>query len=243
MKTSAKQHYEHHLAKYYTWSLGDLKQKQDFLRKLIELQDLAPKRSRVCIDLGAGSGLHTIPLAQAGFAVKAIDFSRKLLTELSEKSGNMDIECIEADIRNIHHLVPELDPELVVCAGDTLTHLGSVEEVKKLLTNCCNLLERGGKMLLSFRDYTKEPKGTNRVIPVRCDDTRIHNCLLEFGSNKVLVSDLFHENTDHGWVQKVNTYEKIRLNPENVVTTLEKASMGVVFHQKIQGMDYLIGEK
>ena len=71
MATSAT-HYKTHLGPVYSWMLGDLE--AAFARSAAEVDDLPlPAARGVAIDLGAGLGLHAVPLAQRGFEVVAID--------------------------------------------------------------------------------------------------------------------------------------------------------------------------
>lgn len=58
----------------------------EFLQKY----QLSPTNSGVAVDLGAGCGFQSIPLAQLGFRVTAIDLDKKLLDELKANSGELD---------------------------------------------------------------------------------------------------------------------------------------------------------
>ena len=48
---------------------------------------ITPARSGRAVDLGAGCGFQSIPLARLGFAVTAIDIDRKLLDELHRNAA------------------------------------------------------------------------------------------------------------------------------------------------------------
>ena len=240
---SIKHHYDHHLSDFYTWSLGDIQAKQASFQEFLLQNQLAPKSTRLCLDLGAGSGLHSVPLANVGYTVKAIDFSAKLLAEFSELASNLGIEFIEGDIRNIQKYASGLTPELIVCMGDTVTHLENINEVERLIYSCSQLLAEEGKLLLSFRDYSKEVVGKQRFIPVHSDDQRIHTCILKFGKDKVCVTDLLHLRKNFGWKQSVSTYRKIRLDPVYVEEALTSEGLDIRYHDTIEGMVYLLGVK
>jgi 2-polyprenyl-3-methyl-5-hydroxy-6-metoxy-1,4-benzoquinol methylase len=74
---SADEHYARLLAPVYLWMAGGLdhalKQGEADVRPFIPGRGLA-------VDLGAGFGMHAIPLARAGWEVLAIDTSQE--TEL-----------------------------------------------------------------------------------------------------------------------------------------------------------------
>jgi len=79
---TVKEHYNNVLSDVYTWMSGGfdngIKENADFFRTY----QINPTRSGAAIDLGAGSGFQSIPLARAGFTVTAIDIDKKLLSEM-----------------------------------------------------------------------------------------------------------------------------------------------------------------
>jgi hypothetical protein len=70
-------------------------------------------------------------------------------------------------------------PALIVCMGDTLTHPPSLREGDALIRQCFRELEPGGRLVLTLRDYSKEPNGAVVVILVERDNDRIFLCKLE----------------------------------------------------------------
>ncbi|MDT0379530.1 class I SAM-dependent methyltransferase [Streptomyces sp. DSM 42041] len=61
-----------------------------------------PLKGKLVLDLGAGTGVSTLALADAGAKVVAIDASRPSLDLLESKRGDREIEVIEADFRDVH---------------------------------------------------------------------------------------------------------------------------------------------
>jgi 2-polyprenyl-3-methyl-5-hydroxy-6-metoxy-1,4-benzoquinol methylase len=196
-----KQHYENHLATYYSWMFGDFDAKLNENQRFFQSHDIRPLSSKVCIDLGAGCGFQSIPLAKIGFKVKAIDFSEKLLDELKSKSSGLDIESIENDILNFD-AYSGYDPELIVCMGDTISHLDSPGSVQELIGNSHKILLKNGKLVMTFRDLTFELKEEDRFIPVNSDNDRIFTCFLEYQPDYVKVFDIIHERKNGKWTQK-----------------------------------------
>jgi 2-polyprenyl-3-methyl-5-hydroxy-6-metoxy-1,4-benzoquinol methylase len=150
-----KEHYEKHLAKYYSWTFGDFNAKLNENQRFFQYHNIKPNSSKIAIDLGAGCGFQSFPLAKIGFEVKAIDFSKKLLDELESKSNGLSIEVIENDILNFD-AYSYCKPELIVCMGDTITHLDNLESVQKLIKNNYEILLKNGKLVLTFRDLSFE---------------------------------------------------------------------------------------
>ena len=177
MDTNTKAHYEKHLAEYYSWIYGGADQKIEENNIFFEKHSIKPISSKVAIDLGCGSGFQSIPLAKAGFKVVAVDFSKKLIDELKNGSLGLSIDPIEADILDFN-IYKGKNPELIVCMGDTLTHLPDLDSVSNLIANSYKELQKNGKLILSFRDLTFELQGKDRFIPVRSDENTIFTCFL-----------------------------------------------------------------
>jgi|NGEPerStandDraft_9_1074522.scaffolds.fasta_scaffold149376_1 predicted RNA methylase len=92
------EHYEKHLAPYYSWLFGDFMTVVESNRQFFIIHKLLPGISNIAIDLGAKCGFGSIALAQLGFKVIAFDLSQALLDELISKSGSLDITPIKDDI-------------------------------------------------------------------------------------------------------------------------------------------------
>lgn len=212
-------HYETLLADHYTWLFGGFEVKCAENKQFFISHDIKPKAIGRAIDLGCGSGFQSIPLAQIGFTVISIDLSSKLLAELVRNQGDLPISTINDDLNHFHrHCLEQV--ELVVCMGDTLTHLESKGRVMQLFADIFSQLEPGGRFVLTYRDLSFELKDLERFIPVNSDDNRIFTCFLEYGNETVKVHDLVYENENNEWRFKKSFYNKLRLPAEWVVEKL-----------------------
>jgi SAM-dependent methyltransferase len=231
-------HYDDHLAPIYAWMAGGIEQ------ALTQGQsDLAAFLTRpgVAVDLGAGFGMHSIPLARAGFDVLAVDSSHRLLTELRRHSAGLTLAAIEADLMSFTaHLHQPAD--LILCMGDTLTHLQRASQVTRLMRDVAKSLRPGGQFVATFRDYRVLPLGERRFIPVRSDSERVHTCFLEAKRTRVQVHDIIHERVQDGWSMKVGSYQKLRLSPDTVVQAATGAGMSCRVDPGPRGMVKIIAE-
>jgi hypothetical protein len=219
--TSVASHYENLLAPIYMWMAGGLE--AALAAGAADVAELLDTPG-YAVDLGAGFGMHSIPLARAGFQVLAIDTSSYLLGQLGEQGKGLSVKTVLADLREFAgHLSRPAD--LILCMGDTLTHLSSADEVRVLLRDVAASLSARGRFVATFRDYRQLPLGDKRFIAVRSDLHRIHTCFLEQMAERVAVYDIVHEHGADGWSQAVSSYEKLRLAPDIVVQAAESAGL------------------
>lgn len=235
-------HYETHLAAHYSWIYGGFDAQYARNTDFFASRAIVPRSTGVAIDLGCGSGFQSIPLAEAGFHVLAVDFSAKLLGELRERAGGLAIQTIESDLLDFESYKGR-SPEIIVCMGDTLTHLASIDDVEALLARAHSELVPGGRLLLTFRDLSVELKGSDRFIPVQSERDRIFTCVLEYGTMHVIVNDLVHERTDQGWKMSVSSYEKLRTPPGLVHDRMTSMGFRILEYENEKGMVTLIGGK
>src|SRR5271169_5752925 len=243
MQAAAMRHYETHLAPIYSWMLGDID--AAFARSDAELDDLRlpAVEEGVAVDLGAGVGLHAVALAKRGYCVTAIDSSQALLDELRTRSAALPITAINADLVEFNAFVARR-PAVILCMGDTLTHLPSLSAVQGLLAAIAVSLAPRGVFAATFRDYaTKELQGDQRFILVRADENRILTCFLEYREDFVTVHDLLNERQDGEWRQRVSSYPKLRLAPEWVASKLSEYGLIVRSGAGRSGMVRIVGTK
>jgi SAM-dependent methyltransferase len=241
-RMTAKEHYDQHLGNFYAWMTGDFEQNQLRNQEIFKTWAITPRQNSLAFDLGSGHGIQSVALAQLGFNVTAIDFNRQLLQELKSNAGNLAIRVVEDDILNFTIHITE-KPELIVCMGDTLTHLNSMADVIKLFTLAYESLPRGGRLILSFRDLTNELEGISRFIPVKSDDERILTCFLEYFDDKVMVHDILYERHGSNWIQKISAYPKLRISRQDVSTMLSDIGFVIELSSEINRMQFVIASK
>ncbi len=240
--TDVTEHYEKHLARYYSWIFGDFNETVEANRDFFIANKLSPVKSEIAIDLGSGPGFQSIALAQLGYKVYAFDLSQTLLNELKNNCGRLYITIIKDDILNFADHCPE-NIGLCVCMGDTLTHLDSFEKVKSLFTDIYHSLETRGTLVLTFRDLVFELKGISRFIPVKSDPETIFTCYLEYEEQYVKVNDLIYTRNDNTWKLDVSCYRKLRIPMEWVKMELSEIGFTIVLCEQNKGMITVIAGK
>jgi len=211
-----ERHYAELLAPVYVWMLGGeadaLKRAQAFVAEH-KLERFVPG---VAVDLGCGPGFHALALAEWGFATLGIDTSPELIAELESRRGGRRVNAVVEDLLTFEQRVHSSQLKVILCVGDTLTHLASEQQVDELLDACARSLAPGGALALTFRDYSGERKPSECLIRVREDEQRSLTCALEFEPGSVRVTDILHEWRDGRWLESRSSYSKLRLAPDSV---------------------------
>ncbi len=114
------------------------------------------------VECGAGTGLYTLPLAEAGYSMKAVDLSTSSLSELTDAAARAGVghrvECLAGDFRTV---VPSItEPVDVVTFIKVLHHFPDHEAISDAIEAAWSALRPGGRIVLF------EPNGTSPMWPI-----------------------------------------------------------------------------
>jgi ubiquinone/menaquinone biosynthesis C-methylase UbiE len=225
--SDAAKHYENLLARHYSWMVGGAFDAKAAEQQAL-LEEIGVHGSGVAIDLGCGPGYQAVALAKLGFSpVMAVDGSQILLDELQTHAKGLPIKPARADIRDLKEIAAPDSVSAIVCMGDTLTHLESLEDASQLLADAHRVLKPGGILALTFRDLSVEREGLDRFLPIRADSDRIMTCVLEFESDHVVINDLIYVREGESWMLNKSSFRKIRLGVADVLADLRLLGFNV----------------
>lgn len=127
------------------------------------LQLAAPADSDVVVDLGAGTGLLSLPAARAAATVYAVDYSEPMLERLAERArgdGLDNVETVVADMREV-----PLDDECasVVVSSYAFHHLHDHGK-EVALAEARRLLRPGGLLVVCDMMFSLSLSSRNRRI-------------------------------------------------------------------------------
>jgi SAM-dependent methyltransferase len=211
-------------------------------RDFFSSHGIAPDDNPVAIDLGAGCGFQSVPLAQRGYSVTAVDFCGSLLDELRSHAGDLTVKTVHSDILHFSSWSGR-HPALIICMGDTLTHLPALADAEDLIRGCFSELAPGGRLVLSLRDYSREPDGTVVVIPVLRDNDRIFLCRLKYHTGSITVQDILYTRGRGIWERTAGEYTKIRIDPETLSRVLTRTGFGIGYSATENGIITVIAQK
>lgn len=98
------------------------------------------------LDIGAGSGAYSIPLADEGYKVTAIELVKHNLRIIEKNSTK--VKVIEGNALNLN-MIPDNSYDVVLLFGP-LYHLISEEEKLKCLLEAKRVLKKGGTILIQY---------------------------------------------------------------------------------------------
>jgi len=238
--SSVTEHYANLLAPIYTWMAGGAETAFTFGQSDL---DTVLREGTFAIDLGAGFGMHSIPLARAGWRVLAIDSSASLIKELATSAAGLRVSTYCGDLLDFaRYLSAGERADMMLCMGDTLTHLQSREAIAALSKEVAAHLAARGRFVATFRDYSRLPTGNSRFIPVRADDQRILTCFLEEFDEYVMVHDVLQLRERDTWSTRVSSYRKLRLVPEEVRLIFQAAGLQARMEPGPRGMVRLVAD-
>lgn len=116
----------------------------DFFEK-----ELANDKQLKIIDIGCGTGRHSIEMAKRGYCLTGIDLSESLLKRAGEKAKNLElsIDFQKHDARNLP-FKNEFDLALMICEG--AFPLMETDEMNfEILRNAANSLKENGKLIFT----------------------------------------------------------------------------------------------
>ncbi|HEY4210932.1 MAG TPA: class I SAM-dependent methyltransferase [Steroidobacteraceae bacterium] len=240
MASPVETHYKTVLSARYTWMLGGLDQCLRSGRDLLASVGLPDPRGGTLLDLGCGPGYHARVLAESGSRVVAVDNSSELLRELEEVCSGLPVLLVQAEITNVARYATQGPYSAVLCLGDTLTHLDSLDTVTRLFGEWRRLLVPGGMLVLEFREQPRDLQGQDAVLTLRAERDRIMQCVLHFEPERVWITDVVHEWRAGRWEVHKSTYPKLRLRADWVLEKATEAGLSVKKDEARSGRRVLV---
>ncbi len=113
------------------------------------------KKGESILDIGAGTGSMAIALAEKGLKVTAVEpeleMANTILSKASTKGVSVTVET--NTMEEIEDLTENYDG--IMCIGNTLPHLQSIEEIENFLKSCYLKLNQGGRLTLQTVNFER----------------------------------------------------------------------------------------
>ncbi len=107
------------------------------------------------LDIGCGTGSLSLKLAESGFEVYSIDYDSTMIERAKEKKGEHGQfpKFISMDMRRIADNFESGFFDAVLCFGNTLVHLLTMNEIEEFIISVSRVLKRNGHLLLQILNY------------------------------------------------------------------------------------------
>ena len=105
------------------------------------------------LDVGAGTGPHSLELQKRGFEVIALDISEKAC-EIMRKRGVNNVRC-----KNVYE-IDDSEFDTIILLGCAIGFVKNLQGLKRFLNHAKTLLNKNGRILMDSRDVrvTDNPK-------------------------------------------------------------------------------------
>ena len=154
------------------------KQRERLLPPEVLIDEMPIKESHTLLDIGAGSGFFTIPMAKmTKETVYALDFDSRMLNVISEKAIKEDLQNIKLIESTIEALSLE-DESIDFIMASLILH--EVESLSKVLSKLYEVTKIGGHLLCL--EYEKDEKIIEGPpMDIRISSTGLEQSLLNSG--------------------------------------------------------------
>ena len=193
------------LSKYYDVIFKMGQAQMDLIQSQVE------KGKRI-LDIGCGTGTYTIPLAQLGYQMVALDYDQSMVDKLRGKADAFDlqIESFARDMMGLDDLIEDAY-DGILCIGNTLPHLEDMDQVEAFLKIVHKKLDENGAFIIQTVNYDRVFKNNVTKLP-----------LIERPENGV-VFDRSYEMLDEG---KIKFIGKLSM-PDGTVSESSTTLLGI----------------
>jgi ubiquinone/menaquinone biosynthesis C-methylase UbiE len=138
--------FDHSAHDYDSWCKTPMGSYVDLLEKQLMNEVAQPKKGEIAIDLGCGTGIYSIWLAEKGLSVTGVDLSTEMIKVAEKKTSerNLNIYYKKADL---HHLPFEDNSfDLAVCN----IALEFADSPEKVIEEGLRVLKKGGRLVIGM---------------------------------------------------------------------------------------------
>lgn len=192
------------------------------------------KEGESILDIGAGTGNMAIALAEKGFNVTAVEPEEKMAQDILAKARTKEVSV------HVHtytmQQIDQLEGDFngIVCVGNTLPHLQSLEEIEDFLEKCYRKLRGDGKLLIQTVNFEKFLANPDFSFPViEKEDFKFERKYEQQGEKVQFTTTL--TTADGAFMNSIPLYPVVT---EKIVPLLEKIGFkNIELHGNFKGED------
>lgn len=149
------------ISRYYDYIFPTGGQQLEFIKEAA-----GPAPCKV-LDVACGSGGYSVELARAGYDMTAVDLDDEMVdkAKVNAVQANLNFNVLKGNMLELEKIFPERADSLlhspeqkfrcIFCIGNSIVHLGSVDEIGQALLQMHKLLCKGGSLVLQIINYDR----------------------------------------------------------------------------------------
>ncbi|NWG10553.1 class I SAM-dependent methyltransferase [Candidatus Bathyarchaeota archaeon] len=137
-------------AKLYdeVWGKRDYDKDVKFLNSLFRKYNC-----RSILDVGCGTGNHSIRLSKLGYEVTGIDISASMLKMARKKNRTSKIRFLQSDMKKLGEVIPKGSRfDAAICLGHVLSHLMTDKDLRAFLSGLHKILKEKSIFVFSAKN-------------------------------------------------------------------------------------------
>lgn len=107
------------------------------------------------IDIGCGTGGHSLRLSMKGYCVTGLDLSPAMLEVARKKDKDSKVRFIQGDMKRLSKLAFGKKFDAAICLGQTFSHLLTNKDVEMFLDGLRVILKKKGLFVFNARKAKK----------------------------------------------------------------------------------------
>ncbi|MDX9759181.1 MAG: class I SAM-dependent methyltransferase [Bacteroidota bacterium] len=129
---------------------------------------LARVPAQRAVDMGCGTGVHAVALAQLGLDVTGIDVSDGMLEKARAHAAaaGVSVEFLPGDFLTD---IPRPPADLILCLGNSIPHLPSLDALFSVLAHWRTMLAAKGTAVVQLLNYQRVLDAGERIVNIRRD--------------------------------------------------------------------------
>lgn len=168
------------------------------------------------LDAACGSGMHAIELARQGCSLYAADLSPRMIDKARQNAENAGVKvlfkvCAFGDLAAQFTNEVNFPFDLILCLGNSLPHLVSLESIHCALADMAACLKTGGFLILQNRNFDAVLRGRTRWMAPQSawkdHQEWIFLRFYDFDADGLITFNIIRLNrrTEEKWSQQVST--------------------------------------
>ncbi|MFH0988422.1 MAG: class I SAM-dependent methyltransferase [bacterium] len=151
-------------------------------------------RIQKALDLGCGTGFHTLLLAQLGVIMTGVDVSEEMIAIAEKHSKNLGLKAtfIHSTLQHVNGVVRK-QFDAVFILGNTLPHLHPAQELVEVLHSLRNLIKPGGMVMIQNLNYDRILKERKAIQAIKQQGEKTFKRSYKYRGDSILFKVSIHD--------------------------------------------------